>query len=70
MPRTTPYTEIIQRLAPDHDPRHVEAWMRLEHPTLDHLDRRRFDSEVRIAIQCIETAGKDASEELAVSYGF
>jgi hypothetical protein len=52
-----------------HDPRHVEAWMRLEHGTLDQLDAARFESEVCIANACITEAGKDESEALALSYG-
>jgi hypothetical protein len=34
------------------DPEGVEEWMRVEHPTLDHLDRARFTDEVRIAAEC------------------
>ena len=51
------------------DPRHVEAWMRVEHPTLDGLDRRRFDTEVEIAVACIDHAGAEQSEALALSFG-
>ena len=51
------------------DPRHVEAWMRVEHPTLDGLGPRQFDAEVAAAIACIDTAGHDASEALAESFG-
>lgn len=52
-----------------HDPRHIEAWMRLEHGTLDHLDAARFESEVCTANACVTEAGKDESEALALSYG-
>ena len=31
------YQTVIAPLAPNHDPRHVEAYMRLEHATLSHL---------------------------------
>lgn len=51
------------------DPRHVEAWMRLEHPTLDALSRERFRTEVEIAIACIDHDGDEASERLAQSFG-
>ena len=51
------------------DPRHVEGWMRLEHSTLDHLDRHSFDAEVAMAIALIDHAGADRSESLARSYG-
>ena len=53
----------------DVDPRHVEAFMRLEHPTLDGLDRRQFDSEVRIAIACIDEGGLIEAEACAESFG-
>jgi len=51
------------------NPRHVEAWMRIEHSTLDWMDRNRFRDEVEIAIACIRHAGPDKSESLAQSYG-
>lgn len=60
------YTQI-EALTP-HDPRHVEAWMRLEHGTLDHLDAARFESEVCIANACIGMSGTEESEALARSY--
>ena len=51
-----------------YDPRHVEAWMRLEHDTLDHLTRRQFEHEIGVARVCID-ADRDGSEALAQSYG-
>lgn len=51
------------------DPRHVEAWMRLEHLTLDALDPNRFSDEVEIAIACIDADGIEKSESLAQSLG-
>lgn len=51
------------------NPRHVEAWMRLEHSTLDGLSRQQFRSEVLMAIECIKAAGEAESEALAQSYG-
>lgn len=66
---TSPYTRLIERLAPDHDPAHVEAWMRLEHGTLDALNAVHFAREVHVAIACIERAGVEESDELARSYG-
>jgi hypothetical protein len=62
------YRTKIEALT-SHDPRHVEAWMRLEHGTLDHLDAARFESEVCIANACITEAGVSESESLALSYG-
>ena len=64
---------FYQRLTPqrtsDVDPRHVEAWMRLEHPTLDGLSRRAFDEAVQEALACARAAGPDESEALAASFG-
>lgn len=62
------YAEQIKSLS-SNDPRHVEAWMRLEHGTLDHLDAARFESEVCAANACITEAGAEESEALAASYG-
>jgi len=51
------------------DVRHVEAYMRAGHPTLDGLSALEFRDEVRLAVLCIEAAGWLASEDLARSYG-
>lgn len=51
------------------DPRHVEAWMRTEHATLDGLSRSRFKAEVEIALQCISAVPSADSESLAQSFG-
>ena len=69
------YGEIIREtLARDgqigrFDVRHIEAWMRLEHSTLDGLSRGQFTSEVRIAAECVEAGPLADSESLARSYG-
>jgi hypothetical protein len=51
------YQNLIQQIAPEANPRHVEAWLRIEHGTLDHLSRPRFEREVAIALACIAEAG-------------
>lgn len=51
------------------DPRHVEGWMRLEHPCLDGLSREQFDSEVAVALACMEASSAGDSEALAESFG-
>jgi hypothetical protein len=51
------------------DPRHIEAWMRLEHPTLDGLSPEQFRAEVRMALACIEAGPLRDSESLAQSFG-
>lgn len=62
------YQQQIESLT-SHDPRHVEAWMRIAHGTLDHLGPAEFESEVCIANACVTEAGQQESETLAVSYG-
>ena len=51
------------------NPRHVEAWMRCEHPTLDALSRPQFAAEVAAGVACAQEAPADLSERLAHSYG-
>lgn len=51
------------------DPRHVEAWMRLEHGCLDGLSGQQFTDEVRIALECIAAAPQADSEALATNLG-
>jgi hypothetical protein len=66
------YTRVIQeeakKLKSKVDPRHVEAWMRLEWGTLDHLPRGRFRQYVKLTDE-IERQQPGASEDLARSYG-
>lgn len=50
------------------DPRHVEAWMRLEWGTLDHLPREKFAEYVDVAIDC-EKAEPGVGESLAKTFG-
>ena len=51
------------------DPRHVEAWMRLEHSALDRLSPAEFEREIDLAVVAIATAGPTESEALAASFG-
>ena len=51
------------------DPRHVEAWMRLEHGCLDGLAPAEFAHEVKAALGCIAAGPVSDSEALATSYG-
>lgn len=62
------YSTTIKKLAPGYDPRHVEAWMRLENGTLGGLSPDHFKSEVKIATMCVDAA-PERSEKLAKSYG-
>ena len=69
MSATPGYKERIQALAPGFDPRHIEAFMRLEHSTLDGLSPEAFAHEVHVASVCVEFGGLTAAERLAESYG-
>ena len=51
------------------DPRHVEAWMRLEHGCLDGLSAQQFTEEVTTALACIAAGPLADSEALAASFG-
>ena len=68
-PTYSGYQAIIAELAPGYDPRHIEACMRLQHGTLDHLTREDFAREAQIGVEFIRQAGRDEAEALAVSYG-
>jgi hypothetical protein len=51
-------------------PEHVEAWMRIEHSTLDALSPQAFDAEVGAAIECVNASTLAENDALAESYGF
>jgi hypothetical protein len=69
MARWTFYQRVIAEHVTDTDPRHVEAWMRLSHPTLDGLSRREFLSAMYEAVGQVQDAGPTESEALAASFG-
>ena len=71
MTRTDPtfYQRRIAERTHDVDPRHVEAWMRLEHPTLDGLSAAELEREVDEAATLVRAAGPIESEALAASFG-
>lgn len=50
------------------DPALVEAWMRLEHGTLDHLAGRAWTAEVVTAAECVRIAEPEDTRALAASY--
>ena len=51
------------------DPRHIEGYMRLEHPTLNGLSSERFTFEVGIGLACVRADGVEAAERNARSFG-
>jgi hypothetical protein len=67
--RWTFYQRFIAERTRDVDPRHVEAWMRLEHPTLDGLSEGEFVRAMHAALAAVIDAGPEESERLALSFG-
>lgn len=63
------YAETIRSIAPSYDARHVEAYMRVEHDTLDWISASRFAAEVRIACACVDAGGTEMAERIARSFG-
>jgi len=53
----------------DVDARHVEAYVRLNHATINHLSWGEIRREVRIALGCIREGGAEAAERCARSFG-
>jgi hypothetical protein len=63
------YQKIIKEIFPEHDPRHIEAFLRLRFRTLDSLSREDIRLEGEIATVCIQEGGGSEAEELAQSFG-
>jgi hypothetical protein len=63
-------TEQLKKLKrPDVSPAHVEAFMRVTYGTLDHLDRRTFNREIKKAIEEIDIVSPSVAHQVAESYG-
>jgi len=69
MARWTFSQRFIAERTTDIDPSHVEAWMRLEYPTLDGLTRQEFTEAMYAALASAIDAGPEESETLAASFG-
>lgn len=63
------YAETFKQLQPDHDPRHIEAFVRLEYGTLNHLPIETLRREAKIAAACIVAGGVENAERTAQSFG-
>jgi hypothetical protein len=63
------YHSEIQSIAPLYDPRHIEAYMRVAHSTLDSLSNVEFRREVLLCAMCVEEGGTEAAEACAKSFG-
>jgi hypothetical protein len=59
----------LGRIGEQH-PAIVEAWMRVEHGTLDGLSKEQFQREVAISLDCAAQATTKENESIARSYGF
>jgi hypothetical protein len=64
----TAYAETILAIDPTVNARHVEAHMRAEYSTLDHLPRATFKQEIRLFRAC-EAYQPGYGEALARSFG-
>lgn len=51
------------------DPRHIEAFMRLEYKCLDGLSSSKFRKELLVSVRCCDVLGSGESEKLAKSLG-
>lgn len=65
----TYWQKTFAAMAPNYNPRHIEAYVRLECSILDNLSDARLRKEVKMAQQCIDIGGLDQAESLAKSYG-
>ena len=61
------YATTFKRLQPRYDPRHIEAYVRLEYSTLDGCSIEVLRREAAIAAMCIDTVGPIEAEACAVS---
>lgn len=72
---STPYTQLIREtlaavgVVGRYDPHDVEAWMRVEHGTLDALIPAAFRAEVAAACACIDASPRDETAALRASFG-
>ena len=69
MPQPSEYQRLIAQHTREVDPRHIEAWMRVEHPTLDGLSREELLGAMYHAIADHLEAGDAMSESLAATFG-
>ncbi|HYG70209.1 MAG TPA: hypothetical protein VD838_21210 [Anaeromyxobacteraceae bacterium] len=60
--------ELRDELGSDVDVEVLEAWIRLERPTLDALDRLQFRREVAIAIACAGESSPDENEAVRQTF--
>lgn len=54
----------------EQEPAIVEAWMRVEHGTLDALSAAQFQAEVAVSLDCARECTPEQNREVARSFGF
>jgi hypothetical protein len=74
MERKSPYFLAIEaqlkKMGKNHNPRHVEAYMRCEHSTLNGLSLPRFNKAIKVAVSQLEADNDvEFAETVAKSYG-
>jgi len=62
-------TELKKLNRSDVDPRHVEAYMRVENRTLDNLSPSQFRQEVKKSVEAVDEGGVAMAERVTKSYG-
>jgi hypothetical protein len=62
------YQRVIAEHVKDIEPRHVESWMRLSHPTLYCLSRSEFLAAKYLTLALAQHAAVTESEALAASF--
>lgn len=62
-------TRILRKAALVADPRHVEAYMRLRHGTLDSLSKKLFENDVIVCVGVVNKVGPTEAEDIARSFG-
>jgi hypothetical protein len=70
----SPYADTIRKVAaklgrPNVNPRWIEAFMRLEYPSLNGVSEESFNREVKVGIACIDAVGPKKAEQCAQSAG-
>lgn len=70
MTRESLYQNTIREIScGEDDPRHIEAYMRLQYGTLNHLSRQQVVEEIEICRACIAEGGVERAERCAQSFG-
>ncbi len=62
------YQKLLHEIAPELNPAGVEAMMRLQHHTLNHLPRAVFVAEAKLAAE-LERQSPGSLREIAASMG-